>query len=74
MEESIILKTLSPFKCIEIKFLGYNFYLVFNLLEEDRLRLLTARPWKLGDFSLLLLSGIPNFSIKEKGEERIAAV
>lgn len=57
----------------KIRNLGHNYYLVSDLSEEDRLRLLTARTWKLGDFPLLLRSWVPNFSMKDKAEERIAA-
>lgn len=58
----------------DLKYLGHNFYLVHNLLEEDCLKVLTARPWKLGKFPLLLKSWTPNFSAEEKSAERITTI
>lgn len=54
--------------------LGYSYFLVYNLVKEDKLRLITARPWILGSYPILLRSWIPDFSAEVEANSKSMAV
>lgn len=59
---------------MEIKDMGYNFYLIHGLQEDDRTKVLAAKPWKLGDYPLLVRTCKPNFIVEEEIKKRVIAV
>lgn len=59
---------------MEIKELGYNFYLIRELLEEDKTRIIMARSWRLGATTILIRSWDPNFSVVEEGARMVTMV
>lgn len=43
---------------LEIIMAGYNYFIIHDLLEEDRTKNITAHPWKLGNNPLLVRTWI----------------
>lgn len=58
---------------MEFMHIGFNNYIIFNLVEEDKKKILTAWPWKIGKDPHLVRTWIPNYSAQnEKGNTIIA--
>lgn len=57
-----------------IKQMGFNYYLVHNLIEEDRKQLVTVRPWKLRVSPILIRSWSPNFSAEMEANEKVTTM
>lgn len=54
--------------------LSYGFYIVYGLLEEDRTRIITAQPWRLGKSSILIRSWILNFDLELEARKAVTAI
>lgn len=59
---------------MEIKEMGYNFYLIHGMMEDDRTRIITGKSWKLGPHPLLVRSWTPNFAMEEEVSRRVTAI
>lgn len=59
---------------LQIKDLGYNFFLVHGLGEEDRVWILAAKPWRLGDFPVLERTWKLKFVAREEASSRVTAI
>lgn len=46
---------------LEIKELGYDFFAIHDLMEDDKTKILVGRPWKLGFLPILIRSWQPNY-------------
>lgn len=59
---------------MELRDMSYRFFIVFGLLEDDRQRIIAARPWRLGKSPILIRSWIPNISPSEESKRMITAL
>lgn len=48
---------------MEIKDIGMGFHIIHGLSEDDRTRIIAARPWRLGSSLVSIRSYVPNFDV-----------
>lgn len=49
--------------------MGYGFFLIHKITDENKNRLLTARLWKLGEYPILIRMWTPNFLAEAEAKE-----
>lgn len=54
--------------------MGFDFFISHSLLEEDRTRIIVARPWKLGRNPILVRTWVPDFSPHEETNKNVTTV
>lgn len=55
----------------EIITAGYSYFLIHDLLEDDRTRNITARPWRIGINPLLVRTWTQNFSTAREANNNV---
>lgn len=59
---------------LELKDMVYNFYLIHGLEEQDSVKILAAKPWRLGDYPILVRTWKPSFIVEMEAATRVIAI
>lgn len=59
---------------MEIIVMGYNHYIVHGLIEEDKTKIIAARPWRLGKHPLLVRTWVPNFLAEKESTNNVIEI
>lgn len=59
---------------MELKELGYDFYIVHDLLEDDRTQIIVASHWWFGASPILIRSWIPYFSVVKESTKMVTII